>query len=217
MSIQEINLSRFVEEHNPPEGAVEENILDTGNIRRVINYINFQYSEDSYEGLNTKISLLACSLCQARVSQSKYAYICDGLLSESLISVIKFNDNGPKIGLRVMTDLGISAHPAFRKETALINYLVKPRFRNGSSLSNTRFSHHLSNHFGKVEVMSKAAAYVGIGVGLISTAVLQFLTPVNPIEDPMRNTRASILLVGGCSIASAPFIDAIFKSLKEAP
>jgi hypothetical protein len=217
MAIPDINLSHFIEGASPLQGAEPEDILETGNVQRVRQYLNTLSVDTDDASKRVKLSLLLSAICQTRASNKAFSLQCNRMFTKEYFQVIKSDNAAARIANDIIARGGYEECREFHREVEVTAYLSKPRFSNGRSLFSTRFSHHLSQNLGRLRVMSKGAAYVGVGVSLIATSLLQFSASTSDQTNPHRNINASVLLVAGFGFVSAPFFDAYVKSKDNTP
>jgi hypothetical protein len=217
MSIQEINLTQFLERQTAPSHAAQENILDTGNAQRVMNYINSQFPGADEDTIRNKISLLLNCMCQARNSNEKFAFKCNGVLTKEFSNLVKSSSQANRIAAAILKGEGLSMTPQFEKETAMTTYIAKPRFRNAQSYTNTRFSHHLSQNLGQIRVMSNGAAYIGIGFYLLTSGYLMLTNSILTWGAPDNKFVELTFIAMGLGFISFPFVDAYFSSEQNQP
>ena len=217
MSGSEINLYAFIEVHSDDQGSAQENILETGNVQRVVSYIESSFPGSDEGDLRGKIFSLLHSICQSRNSASRNAFKCNGILTRQFLALVKSNSEAARIATTILQDEGLSEIPQFQKEAECASYISKRRFHNGKTLTNTRFSHHLSQSLGKIRVMSKGAAYVGIGASLIANGYLLLSNAFFSDEPYERKFVASILITAGFGFVSIPFVGAFIQSGQNQP
>ena len=217
MAIPDINLSQFIEATSPPPGAQQEDILETGNVARVEEYIERAFPRAITSSLLVNYTLTLHCISQASLSTKKSADICHSRFTSRFIQMLRISQESAAIGLAAINSLKFGVLSKFKPLCEQAEYLVKPKYHSRFSIFGTRLSHHLNKSLGNLPVMSKGAAYVSLGISLFATGVIQSTILVNPEDVPQRNVRASLLFSSGITLISVPFFEALIKCRQTTP
>lgn len=217
MSIREINLTQFMQSQDTRGDAKQENILDTGNAKRVIHYIDSQFPGSDEDAIRNKISLLINCMCQARNSSEKNAIKCDGILTKEFLHLVKSSSQANRIATAILEEEGLSSTSQFEKEATTTAYLAKPRLQDALSCTNTRFSHHLYQNLGQIRGVSNGAVYIAVGCYLFTSGYQMLNNSILTWGAPDNNFVELTYITLGLGFISIPFVSAYLNSEHPRP
>lgn len=159
MAIPTINLSQY-----PRQGSPQENILETGNVERVIRDIDSGHEEKDVTTLRRELSQLMHLMCQARNSNASFANKCNSLLSKRFIELLTTYDAASIIAKEILSNESLTELAQLKEVAEMVENLSKPRFRQGVHLLNTGSTYQLSHYKGKILALILGTASIGLGV-----------------------------------------------------
>lgn len=178
---------------------VHENILQTGNIHLVINYVGTL--GDEQQKLQTLLTCLSQTLSsKPTINLDK----CETALKGRIYALAK---DFPETARNVIDTPAFKNSRQLSEVVAKVNYLTKG--------CQGRFWHHLQKNLGNLHLMTKGAAFFVAGVSMLGLGLNKFYPddPTKPPNKPVGRT----LVATGLLLTAAPFVSAALSAREDNP